>query len=295
VSAHLSPMARRWRSLRRSSSGQVGMIILAGLLLVAVVGPWLVGDPRTVAGVGTRLQPPGSVVDGQRYLLGTDIEGRDLLARLVHGARYSLLVGLAAVGLALLVGVPLGVLSGYVGGGFDYVMMRLVEMALSLPAILLAIVIVTIVGVGKLSSVVVAVALVAVPPYIRQVRASVLAVKQLDHVTASVALGSSHLRILAGAILPGCVGPIVVLATLGVGTAILDAAGLNFLGLGPEPSTPEWGLMLNAARPLIINPAQAWWTTTFPGLAILVTVIGFNLLGDALRDALDQRAAALDS
>jgi ABC-type dipeptide/oligopeptide/nickel transport system permease subunit len=202
-------------------------------------------------------------------------------------------VGLAAVSLALLVGVPLGVLSGYLGGGFDYLMMRLVEMALSLPAILLAIVIVTIVGVGSLSSVVVAVAVVAVPPYIRQVRASVLAVLQLDHVTASIALGSSHWRILTRAILPSCVGPITVLATLGIGTAILDAAGLNFLGLGPEPSTPEWGLMLNGARALIIDPGRAWWITTFPGAAILLTVLGFNLLGDALRDALDERGGSL--
>jgi len=252
---------------------------------VALLAPMFTGDPYEVPGK-TRLLPPGAEKDGRSFVLGTDDLGRDMAARLSHGARYSLLVALTAVALALLVGVPIGVTSGYAGGRIDFIVMRFADMALSLPAILLAIVIVTIVGVGKISSVIVAVALVSVPPYVRQVRATALAVRQSEYVTAAIALGAGHGRILRTAVLPACLGPIVVLATLGTGTAILDAAGLNFLGLGPQPATPEWGLMLGAARSLIVLGMDAWWTSVFPGAAILLTVLGFNLLGDALRDAL---------
>ena len=219
------------------------------------------------------------------YPLGTDDVGRDMLSRLIHGARLSLFVGVLVVTLSLAAGILLGITSGYIGGYFEAMVMRLMDIMLALPSLLLAMAIVTILG-PSLQNAILAIAIVVLPHYVRLTRASALTEKTKDYVTASRVCGAGSFRLMFLVILPNCMAPLIVQATLGFSTAILDAAALGFLGMGAQPPIPEWGAMLANALQFV---QRAWWVVTFPGLAILFTVLAFNLAGDGLRDALDPK------
>ncbi len=269
-----------WRKLRQNRLALVGCILLIGVLLAAVGAPVLAPHSPLDQDLYNRVKPPSTA-----HLFGTDDFGRDILSRVIYGSRISLRIGVVAVGLALLVGTAIGLSAGYWGGWLDQALMRAMDLMLAFPSILLAIAIVAILGPG-LENAMLAVGIVAVPQYARLVRASTLSIREKDYVQAVRALGAGDLRILAFSVLPNCLAPLIVHSTLGLATAILDAAGLSFLGLGARPPTPEWGAMLNEGRELILS---APWVLTFPGLAIFLTVLGFNLVGDGLRDALDPR------
>lgn len=257
----------------------------AALVLALVVGGlgagWLAPHSPTAQDLSVQELPPGS----PGYLLGTDHLGRCVLSRVLHGATTSLAVGLAAVLFAACIGVPLGAIAGYYGGWRDRLIMRSVDVVLSFPSLLLAVSIAGVLG-RSMRTLVIAIGVVAVPPFVRQVRASVLQIRTTEYVLAARCLGASDWRILRREVLPNCLSPVMVLFTMGIATSILDAAGLSFLGLGAEPGTPEWGAMLSSARTLML---KAPWAVTWPGVAIVLSVLGFNLLGDALRDALDPR------
>ncbi len=218
-------------------------------------------------------------------MLGTDGLGRDILSRLIYGSQYSLMIGLIVVTLSLTVGVLMGLVSGFYRGTVDTLIMRMMDIILALPSLLLAIVIVVLLGTG-LTNAMIAVAITNIPHYARLTRAAVMNELTKDYVVASKVAGAGTLRLMFKTVLPNCLAPLIVQSTLGISSAVLDAAALGFLGLGAQPPTPEWGTMLADARQYIDN---AYWVVTFPGLAILVTVLAFNLLGDGLRDALDPK------
>lgn len=278
---------RRVRAFRRNRTAIAGLAIVAFMMLLAITANLLAGfDPEMrvdLDRVDIFKLPPS-----MDYPLGTDQKGFDVFSRLVFGARTSLITAFAAIGLAMLIGVPLGAIAGWRGGWIESVLMRMTDVMLSFPSILIAVSIAAIRGERELLTVIYAVAVVAIPPVIRQVRASVLQVKELDYVVAAQACGMPPMRILFGTVLPNCIAPIIVLATLWTGVAILDAAGLSFLGLGPPPEEPEWGVMLQDGYQYALDP-DLWFLLIPPGAAIAVTVLGFNLLGDGLRDALDPR------
>ncbi len=281
-----APSGRTRRILARMgrrSGGRLGIALLGFFVILAAVGPWLAPDDPLEQDLGRRLQAPG-----REHLLGTDEFGRDVLSRLLYGTRISLLVGIVSVAIGVILGGTLGLVTGYFGGWVDLAGMRLVDVMLAFPGIVLAIIVVAVLG-PSLSHAMIAVGVVAVPHYARIVRASVLAVKEMPFVEAERALGASPARILSRTILPHCSAPLLVQASLGLATAILEAAGLSFLGLGAQPPTPEWGAMLGQGRSYVIH---APWMLAAPGAAILLTVLGFNLIGDGLRDALDPRLAA---
>ena len=267
-------------ALVRQRGALLGLLILAALGTMAVAAPWLAArDPiRTAA--REALQPPGA-----RFLLGSDQFGRDVGSRVVYGARVSLLVGVISVSIAVALGAPLGLVSGYYGGRLDALIMRVMDVLLAFPGILLALAIVSVLSPG-LGNVMIAVGLSAVPGYARLVRATVLAAREHLYVEAARALGGRDGGILVRDILPNVVAPLIVTATLGLGGAILSAAALSFLGLGSQPPQPEWGRMLSDGRDYL---REAWWISTFPGLGILLTVLAMNLVGDGLRDVLDPR------
>ena len=268
------------RRLARQRGAMVGAVILAVLALMAVGAPRLASRDPIRTAPREALQPPGA-----RYLLGTDQFGRDVASRVLHGARLSLTVGLIAVGIAVGLGVPIGLVSGFYGGRLDAFAMRVMDVLLAFPGILLALAIVGVLSPG-LGNVMIAVGLAAVPTYARLTRASVLSARELLYVEAARAMGGRDRFILTRYILPNVVAPLIVTSTLGLGTAILSAAALSFLGLGSPPPTPEWGRMLSEGRDYL---REAWWISTFPGLAIMLTVLAMNLLGDGLRDVLDPR------
>ena len=268
------------RRLLRQRGAVLGLAILAALALMALAAPWL--SPRDPIKTSPReaLQAPGP-----RFLLGSDQYGRDVASRALHGARLSLTVGLISVTIAVGLGTPVGLMSGYYGGRVDGFVMRVVDVLLAFPGILLALAIVSVLSPG-LSNVMIAVGLSAVPNYARLVRASVLSAREQLYVEAARALGSRDLSIVTRYILPNVVAPLIVTGTLGLGTAILSAAALSFLGLGSQPPQPEWGRMLSEGRDYL---REAWWISTVPGLGIMLTVLAMNLLGDGLRDVLDPR------
>ncbi|PYN38370.1 MAG: peptide ABC transporter permease [Candidatus Rokuibacteriota bacterium] len=268
------------RRLTRQRGAVVGLVILTVLASMAVAAPWL--SPRDPIKTAPReaLQAPGA-----RFLLGSDQFGRDVASRALHGARLSLTVGLIAVSIAIGLGTPVGLLSGYYGGRVDGFVMRVIDVLLAFPGILLALAIVSVLSPG-LNNVMLAVGLSAVPNYARLVRASTLSAREQLYVEAARALGGRDLSIVARYILPNVVAPLIVTATLGLGTAILSAAALSFLGLGSQPPQPEWGRMLSEGRDYL---REAWWISTVPGLGIMMTVLAMNLLGDGLRDVLDPR------
>jgi peptide/nickel transport system permease protein len=264
--------------LLRNWSASVGMIFIALVLLVALIGPALAPyDPIAPAPLD-RLKAPSHA-----HYFGTDSLGRDIFSRVIHGSRISLMIGLISVTISLVPGTFLGLLAGYFGGRLDSLIMRFMDMLLAFPAILLAIFITAILG-PSLTNTMIAVGIVYIPHYARIVRSSVLTLKEQLFVQAIAHLGGGHARILGRHILPNSLPPIIVYATLGMGTAVLQAAALGFLGLGAQPPQPEWGAMLSEGRQYIqIAPHVA----AFPGAAILLLVLGFNLFGDGLRDALD--------
>jgi peptide/nickel transport system permease protein len=271
---------RAWRQLRRNRAALAGLIVISLLVLSAVFAPWLAPyDPYRVALEG-RLQPPGGA-----HMLGTDELGRDILSRLFYGARVSLWVGIVTVAASALIGVSGGLIAGYLGGYWDAVIMRLVDIFLAFPVILLAIAIVAVRGPG-LNNVLIALALVYWTTYARVARSVVLTLREEEYTWAARTLGASPARIMFRHLLPNAVAPLVVLASLGMGNAILAEAALSFLGLGIQPPEASWGSMLNFGMQFL---RDASFLSTMPGLAIFITVLGFNLLGDGLRDALDPR------
>jgi ABC-type dipeptide/oligopeptide/nickel transport system permease subunit len=269
-----------WRRFRRHHAAMTGLCILSVMLLLVLTAPWWeTHDPKRQQ-LSQVLRPISAL-----HPLGTDHLGRDMLARLLYGGRLSLLIGFLAVGIGLGVGVPLGAVSGFQGGFTDLVIQRLADVLLSFPGFLLALSLVSILGIG-LQNVIIAVGISAIPSFIRLVRGSVLSIREQAFVEAARALGQRSWIIILRHVLPNAMAPIIVQATLNLGTAILLAAGLGFLGLGVQPPTPEWGTMLGEGRQYIF---RAPLLTVFPGLAIFLAVLGFNLLGDGLRDALDPR------
>ena len=284
--APAGPLREFWGYFSANRGALAGLAIVIAVLLLAAfadaVAPW----PPDLTNNAVFLKPPAWQAGGSwAYPLGTDAIGRDMLSRLIHGARLSLLIGMAVVAISIVTGIALGLVAGYARGVTEIAIMRLMDIILTLPSLLLAIVIVAILGPGLMNAML-AVAIVILPHYVRLTRASVIAEMSRDYVTAARATGAGRLRLMFGEVLPNCAAPLIVQATLGVSTAILDAAALGFLGLGAQPPSPEWGTMLADAREFVL---RAWWVVTFPGLMILATVLAFNLLGDGLRDALDPK------
>ncbi|MBS1165858.1 MAG: dppC [Proteobacteria bacterium] len=283
-----------WKRLLRKRSGQVGLIIIGLLLLIAITAPVIAPyDPNDVL-IGTehvkRREAPcvhllGCDINRPQHIMGIDGNSRDTFSRVLYGTRVSLMIGLVTVTTALVSGVLLGAIAGFFGGIADNIIMRIMDVILGFPSLLLAIAIVAVLGPGIVNALL-AISIVSMPAYARVTRASVLSVKTLDFVSATRALGGSPARILFRRVLPNALTPIVVLATLGIATAILDAAGLSFLGLGAQPPMPEWGTMLGTEKDQVFSAPHLVF---FPGIAIMLTVLGFNLLGDGLRDALDPR------
>lgn len=269
--------------LVRHRGALVGLVILAALAAMALAAPWISARDPIRTAPREALQAPGA-----RFVFGSDQFGRDVASRVLHGARVSLLVGLISVSIAVGLGAPLGLVSGYYGGRLDALIMRVMDVMLAFPGILLALAIVSVLSPG-LGNVMIAVGLSAVPGYARLVRATVLSAREHLYVEAARALGRRDGGILVRDILPNVVAPLIVTATLGLGGAILSAAALSFLGLGSQPPQPEWGRMLSEGRDYL---REAWWISTFPGLGILLTVLAMNLVGDGLRDVLDPRLEA---
>jgi peptide/nickel transport system permease protein len=268
------------RRLFRNKLAITGMLIMGTFLLTAILAPLIAPYDPIVQELVMRRRPPS-----QEHPLGRDDLGRDILSRIIFGARTSLQVGVMSVGFAIVIGAIIGAVSGYLGGWIDNIVMRLMDIMLAFPALLLALAIVTILGPG-LMNMLYAIGIVSIPAYARIVRASVLSVKEQDYILAARAIGAPPSRILFRNVFPNTLTPLIVQATLGIGTAILDAAGLSFLGLGAQPPQPEWGAMLGQGRYAVFTAPHI---VLFPGLAIMLTVLGFNLLGDGLRDALDPR------
>jgi dipeptide transport system permease protein len=285
-----SPAVELWRDFRRNRGAVIGLAVIVALVLCALLADVIAPYSPTEQYRDATLRPPSlSPVGGHVFLLGTDPVGRDILSRLIHGTRLSLVIGLVSVGLSLAGGVLLGLVAGFYRGRFaEYAVMRLMDVMLALPSLLLAIAVVAILGPG-LANAMYAIAIVMLPHFVRLTRGAVLAELAKDYVQASRLAGAGTGRLMFDTVLPNCAAPLIVQATLGFSSAILDAAALGFLGLGAQPPTPEWGSMLASALEFI---QSAWWVVTLPGLAILITVLAFNLTGDGLRDALDPRLKA---
>jgi peptide/nickel transport system permease protein len=282
------------RELTRKRSAVVGLVILAVLVLTALFAPLIAPyhpDEVLLGREGVRLRDPpcvhllGCDESKPQHLLGIDGNGRDEFSRLVFGARISLVAGLGAVTFAVVVGTSLGLLAGFFGGWLGNVIMRVMDVLLAFPALLLAITIITVLGPGLFNAIL-AITTVTIPVYARVVRASVLSIREMDFVDADRALGVSSARLLWHRILPNCLTPLVVQATLGIATAVLEIAALSFLGLGIQPPSAEWGSMLAAERNQVFTSPHLVF---FPGLAIMANVLAFNLIGDGFRDALDPR------
>lgn len=282
VRKHRSLWGDAWRRLISLNTARLGMVIIGILLLVAVLAPIVHHyNPKTDSSLRDRLKPPS-----REHILGTDNLGRDVVVRLVHGARYSLGVGIISVGIALIIGGLLGMVAGFVGGKTGNIIMRCMDIFLAFPYMLLAIAIVAVRGPG-LNNTMVAIGVVSIPFYARLARSTVLAVNATEYITAARCVGATNNHILFRHIFPNILSPIIVQSTLGLANAILSAAGLGFLGLGQQPPKPEWGAMLSDCYKFLAK--GAWWVIIPPGVAIMLTVLGFNLLGDGLRDALDPR------
>ena len=264
----------------------IGLGLVVTLILLAAFAEAVAPHPPNEQYRDFFLTPPAWADGGSmRFILGTDPVGRDILSRLIFGTRLSLLIGLISVAISLSLGVVLGLVAGYFRGLTETVIMRLMDVMLALPSLLLAIAVVAILGPG-LANAMYAIAIVLLPHYVRLTRAAVIGEAGKEYVASSRIAGAGTVRLMFNTILPNCTAPLIVQATLGFSTAILDAAALGFLGLGAQPPTPEWGSMLASALEFI---QRAPWVVTFPGLAILITVLAFNLMGDGLRDALDPK------
>ncbi len=284
--APTSPARELWRDFKRNRGALIGLALIAMLVFCAVfadvIAPY---SPSEQYRDATLKAPSLQAIGGHVFVLGTDPVGRDVLSRLIHGTRLSLLIGIVSVGLSLSIGVVLGLLAGFFRGAAEFTIMRLMDIMLALPSLLLAVAVVAILGPGLMNAMY-AIAIVMLPHFVRLTRAAVIGECAKDYVAASRIAGAGTARLMFDTVLPNCAAPLIVQATLGFSTAILDAAALGFLGLGAQPPTPEWGSMLASALEFI---QSAWWVVTLPGLAILVSVLAFNLMGDGLRDALDPR------
>ena len=275
-----------WRAYAQNRGAVVGLLLVGTLLALALGADVVAPHPPNEQYREFTLAPPFWHAGGSlRFVLGTDPVGRDILSRLIHGTRLSLAIGAISVAISLTLGAVLGLVAGYLRGLVDTAIMRLMDVMLALPSLLLAIAVVAILGPGLVNAMY-AIAIVLLPHYVRLARAAAIAEAGREYVTSSRIAGAGTLRLMFGTILPNCAAPLIVQATLGFSNAILDAAALGFLGLGAQPPTPEWGSMLASALEFI---QRAPWVVTFPGLAILATVLAFNLMGDGLRDALDPR------
>jgi ABC-type dipeptide/oligopeptide/nickel transport system permease subunit len=290
-----SPLRRMMRRLLRHRSAQIGLVLLGFLTLVALgadaIAPYRYDEriktPR-IARTPPCVHALGCDPAKPQFLFGVDSNSRDLFSRVVHGSRLSLQIGFVTAGFAIVIGALIGAISGYAGGWIDTILMRVMDVFMAFPSLLLAIAIVTVLGPG-LRNTLLAVGIVSIPVFARLVRASVIAVKENEFITASRALGASSPRILFTRLMPNALTPLIVQGTLSIATTILEAAGLSFLGLGAQPPLPEWGLMLGVERNSVFNAPHL---LIFPGAAIMITVLAFNLLGDGLRDALDPRRKA---
>ena len=281
-----------WSRLRRRKGGMIGLAIVGAMFFIAVFAPLIAPYSPTEGFIGEGERKPrdppcvhlfGCDEDTAQHVMGLDANARDVFSRVVHGARVSLWVGFSTVFVSFTIGSALGAIAGFWGGWRDNLIMRLMDVILGFPSLLLAIAIVAVLGPG-LRNTLLAIAIVSIPIYARVMRASVLSIKELDYVAASRALGASNFQVLRTRIIPNALTPMIVIGTLGVASAILDAAAFGFLGLGAQPPTAEWGSMLAAERNQIFSSP---FLVFFPGIAIVITVLGFNLLGDGLRDALD--------
>ncbi|RME09996.1 MAG: ABC transporter permease [Ardenticatenia bacterium] len=282
------------RRFLRQRSAMLGMFIIGTLVLIAIFAPVIAPYEPTEVLIGkedvSKREPPcihllGCPKEKPQHIMGIDGNFRDQFSRIIYGTRISLRVGFITVTMAVVVGTLLGAIAGYVGGWLDNLIMRILDVLLAFPSLLLAIAIVSVLGPGLINAML-AITIVTIPAYARVIRSSVLSTKEEEYVTAARALGVRPINILFRHILPNSISPLIVQATLGIATAILDAAALSFLGLGAQPPTPEWGAMLSAERNQVFSAPHLVF---FPGLAIMITVLGFNLLGDGLRDALDPR------
>ena len=272
------------RTFSRNSSAMFGLALVLFFLLIAAIGPWIVPYPEDAAGavhMDIKLQPPSA-----EHWFGTDEVGNDVFTRVVLGTRTTLQIALIITGVAVLIGVPLGMIAGYVGGVVQEIIMRFTDVFLGVPGLILAIAIVGALGPGIVNAML-ALSLVWWPGYVRLVQAKTLSIKNETYVQAAKSKGASPMRIVFVHLLPNCASPIVVKASMDMGMAILGAASLGFLGLGAQPPQPEWGAMISVARNYL---PDWWWYSFFPGMAIFITVMGFNLLGDGLRDVLDPQA-----
>lgn len=269
-----------WRKFRRHTPAMVGLFILVGFVVLTVLAPWISPYDPVQQSLGNALRPPSA-----EHIFGTDHLGRDVATRILYGTRITLFIGILAVAIGLVVGIPLGVASGYYRGRVDLVIQRLADTMFAFPAILLALALVAILGIG-LRNVIIAVGISMVPIFIRLVRGSVMEIREETYVEAARALGAGDMRILNRHVLANAWTPIIVQSSISMGITILIAAGLGFLGLGVQAPTPEWGSMLGEGRQYIFSHGHM---TTFPGLAIFLAVLAFNLMGDGLRDALDPR------
>lgn len=275
-----------WYYFAENKGAVLGLIVFSIVVFVAVFAPFIAPHDPAAQNRSALLIPPAFMEGGQwAFPLGTDAVGRDIFSRLVYGARYSLFIGLFVVTLSVSTGIVIGMIAGYVRGFVDTVIMRLMDIILAFPSLLLALVLVAVLGPGLMNAMI-AIALVLQPHFVRLTRASVMAEKEREYVTAARVAGAGPLRLMFRTILPNCLGPLIVQATLSFSNAILDAAALGFLGMGAQPPTPEWGTMLAEAQEFVL---RAWWVVTFPGLAILITVLAINLIGDGLRDAIDPK------
>lgn len=275
-----------YHQYKKNKSALFGAIIVLILIFCAIFAPFITSYDPLIQDIENRLIPPmWDELGSFAHILGTDDFGRDVFARIVYGARISLTIGIVSVGISLIFGVIMGAVAGYFGGITDLIIMRIVDIMLSIPAILLAIVIVAILG-PDLFNAMIAIGVVGIPTFARIVRSSVLGEKEKEYVIASKINGSKNLRLIIKVILPNCTTPMIVQATMGFASAVLEAAGLSFLGLGAQPPTPEWGAMLADSLQFITT---APWMIVYPGVAIFLTVMGFNLVGDGLMDVLDPK------
>ncbi|EKF57723.1 dipeptide ABC transporter permease DppC [Rhizobium rosettiformans] len=279
-------LAEFWFYFSENRGAVMGLVVFVALVLIAVFAGVIAPHSPFEQYRNAVLLPPAWLEGGNwSYPLGTDPVGRDILSRLIYGSQYSLFIGVFVTTLSLTTGIAIGVIAGYYGGWLDTAIMRLMDIILAFPSLLLALVLVAILGPG-LTNGMIAIALVLQPHFVRLTRAAVMSEKTRDYVTAARLAGASPFRLMFKTILPNCMAPLIVQATLSFSNAILDAAALGFLGMGAQPPAPEWGTMLAEAREFIL---RAWWVVTFPGLAILITVLAINLMGDGLRDALDPK------
>ena len=282
----VSPLLENWRYFAGNRGALLGLGVFLLMVLIAIFAPLVAPHDPTQQFRDAMLAPPAWSENGKAgFLLGTDALGRDILSRLIFGARYSLAIGLVVVTLALVTGIIVGLVAGYCGGWVDAAIMRVMDIILAFPSLLLALVLVAIIGPGLFNAML-AIAVVLQPHFARLTRGAVIAEQNREYVMAAKVAGAGHLRLMFRTILPNCLGPLIVQATLSFSNAILDAAALGFLGMGAQPPTPEWGTMLAEAREFITS---AWWVVTMPGLAILITVLAINLIGDGLRDTLDPK------